>query len=176
MTISEEMYILSQMLENWMTKRSLTYEMQQSNYMNLTEEEVQEYYSALDTYQKIDALCDILVISFNSVKVELKDLSYETEIEAYVDFDYILKLREELSKNFTYENLYKLYKSVRYMLLDNEISYYTKFDLFKAMVETYKTINSRTGEYNPEKKKWIKYTTPEAMSKWYKADYYGCAK
>ena len=87
MTISEEMYILSQMLENWMTKRSLTYEMQQSNYINLTDEEIQEYYSALDIYEQIDALCDILVFSFNSVKVELKDLSYENEIREWIDFN-----------------------------------------------------------------------------------------
>ena len=66
MTISEEMYILSQMLENWMNKRSLTYEMQQSNYINLTNEEIQEYYSALDIYEQIDALCDILVSIFKA--------------------------------------------------------------------------------------------------------------
>ena len=108
MTISEEMYILSQMLENWMNKRSLTYEMQQSNYINLTDEEIQEYYSALDIYEQIDALCDILVFSFNSVKVELKDLSYENEIREWIDFNYIIKLRDELSKEFSYENLYNL--------------------------------------------------------------------
>ena len=105
----------------------------------------------------------------------MKDLSYENEIREWIDFDYIIKLRDILSKNFTYENLYKLYKSVRYMLLNLDDSY-CEFDLFKSMVETYKEINSRTGAYNPEKKKWIKFTTPEAMAKWYKADYASCAK
>ena len=175
MTINEEMYILSQMLENWMIKRSLTYEMQQSNYINLTDEEIQEYYSALDIYEQIDALCDILVFSFNSVKVELKDLSYENEIREWIDFNYIIKLRDELNKNFTYENLYNLYKSIRYMLLNLDNSY-CEFDLFKAMIETFKEIDSRTGAYNPEKKKWIKFKTPEAMKLWYKADYKSCAK
>jgi hypothetical protein len=175
MTIAEEMYILSQMLENWMTKRSLTYEMQQSNYINLTDEEIQEYYSALDIYEQIDALCDILVFSFNSVKIELKDLNYENTIVANVDFDFIIELRDELSKDFSYVNLYNLYKSIRYMLLNLDNSY-CEFDLFKAMVETYKEINSRTGAYNPVKKKWIKFETPEAMKLWYKADYKSCAK
>ena len=40
----------------------------------------------------------------------------------------------------------------------------------------FKEIDSRTGAYNPEKKKWIKFKTPEAMKLWYKADYKSCTK
>lgn len=40
-----------------------------------------------------------------------------------------------------------------------------------AMDETIKEISSRTGATNPETGKWEKFKTPEAMAKWYTADY-----
>lgn len=40
--------------------------------------------------------------------------------------------------------------------------------------ETYKEINSREGDWNPETGKWEKFKTPKAMAKWYKADYSKC--
>lgn len=40
-----------------------------------------------------------------------------------------------------------------------------------ALEETLKEISSRTGAWDEEKGKWVKYKTPEAMDKWYKADY-----
>lgn len=41
----------------------------------------------------------------------------------------------------------------------------------KALKETFKEINSRTGEWSEELQKWQKYTTDEAKALWYKADY-----
>lgn len=40
-----------------------------------------------------------------------------------------------------------------------------------AMDETILEISSRTGATNPETGKWEKFKTPEAMAKWYTADY-----
>jgi hypothetical protein len=40
-----------------------------------------------------------------------------------------------------------------------------------AMEETLKEISSRTGYWNPVTGKWEKFKTPEAMAKWYSADY-----
>lgn len=40
-----------------------------------------------------------------------------------------------------------------------------------AMEETLKEISSRTGSWNPETGKWEKFKTPEAIAKWYSADY-----
>jgi hypothetical protein len=45
------------------------------------------------------------------------------------------------------------------------------YDPAVAMDETLKEINSRTGKFNPETGKWEKFKTPEAMAKWYSADY-----
>ena len=42
------------------------------------------------------------------------------------------------------------------------------------MQETIKEISSRVGEYDESKKKWIKDKSPEAMAKWYKANYKEC--
>lgn len=44
----------------------------------------------------------------------------------------------------------------------------------KVMNEVIKEISSRTGEYNPETKKWQKDKSPEAQAKWYTADFSGC--
>ena len=45
------------------------------------------------------------------------------------------------------------------------------YDPNVAMEETLKEISSRTGSWNPESGKWEKFKTPEAMSKWYSANY-----
>lgn len=48
------------------------------------------------------------------------------------------------------------------------------FDGDKVMDEVLKEISSRTGSYDPTIKKWKKDTSPEAVARWYKADFTGC--
>lgn len=48
------------------------------------------------------------------------------------------------------------------------------YDGDKVMDEVIKEISSRTGAYDPATKKWQKYKTPEAMAKWYTADFSNC--
>jgi hypothetical protein len=48
------------------------------------------------------------------------------------------------------------------------------YDVDCVMDEILKEIESRTGEYNEEHGKWMKYKTPEAMALWYKADFKKC--
>ena len=48
------------------------------------------------------------------------------------------------------------------------------YDADKAMDETLKEINSRTGMINQSTGKWEKYTHKEAMDKHYKARYNKC--
>jgi hypothetical protein len=45
------------------------------------------------------------------------------------------------------------------------------YDVEKTLNETYKEIDSRTGEWDPGIQKWVKYKTPEAKEKWVSADY-----
>ncbi len=44
----------------------------------------------------------------------------------------------------------------------------------KVMNEVIKEISSRTGAYNPDTKKWQKFTDDEAKAKWYTADFTNC--
>ena len=48
------------------------------------------------------------------------------------------------------------------------------YDGDKVMDEVIKEINSRTGSYNPETKKWQKDKSPEAQARWYTADFTNC--
>ena len=48
---------------------------------------------------------------------------------------------------------------------------YLGYDSYKAMTETLKEIHSRTGSYDETIGKWVKDTSEEAKSKWYKANY-----
>lgn len=48
------------------------------------------------------------------------------------------------------------------------------YDGDKVMDEVIKEISSRTGAYSEETKKWQKDKSPEAMAKWYEADFSGC--
>lgn len=48
------------------------------------------------------------------------------------------------------------------------------FDPDRCMTEVMKELNSRTGEYSEETKKWQKHKTPEAQALWYQADFTNC--
>ncbi len=48
------------------------------------------------------------------------------------------------------------------------------FDPDLVLDETFKEIDSRTGEWSEDIQKWVKYKSPEARSKWVKADYLKC--
>lgn len=48
---------------------------------------------------------------------------------------------------------------------------YLGYDSYIAMNETLKEIHSRIGKYDETLGKWVKDTSEEAKSKWYKADY-----
>lgn len=48
------------------------------------------------------------------------------------------------------------------------------YDGDKVMDEIIREISSRTGAYNPETKKWQKFTTDEAKALWYQADFTDC--
>lgn len=48
------------------------------------------------------------------------------------------------------------------------------YDGDKVMDEVIKEINSRTGAYNPDTKKWQKDRSPEAQAMWYTADFSSC--
>lgn len=48
------------------------------------------------------------------------------------------------------------------------------YDPELVMLEVHREISSRTGAWNEEQGKWVKFTTDEAKAKWYKANYAEC--
>lgn len=161
---------LKQIVKNlklWRESRRLTIEMQQEGFVNNFNEEVQEYNDATSPEEKIDALCDMAVFVINCWDLTMADIEY-------------IELR--LSKLITQSKApLKLLKTTNIVKnkktsIDQLAYLFTEmhnmgYDPYVSMDETIREIRSRTGSYNEEKKKWIKDTSPEAQSKWYKADY-----
>ena len=58
-------------------------------------------------------------------------------------------------------------------IISNAITMIDKagYDTFKALGETFREIESRTGKYDERIGKWVKDTSEQAKAKWYKADY-----
>ena len=123
-------------------------------------------------HEIIDALCDIAVFTINAgaeLPSGIKPLIIEPKREFSVADIYIAIadfIREDYDCSaFDYYNFAFI---LNYCASVCE-SYGYNFEI--AMLETIKEISSRTGSYNESAKKWVKDTSPEAKSKWYKANY-----
>ena len=172
----QEINVIRKALKEWRKERHLTRENQLSGLINNLLEEVNELKEAKDDYEKVDAYCDMAVFAFNVL-----DDNYEIAIDiAKPSREYlgnatalevtILGLSEDLKKNPDISD--ELLVNFIELLFSN--IYYLGFNWFKAMIETIKEINSRTGKWDESKKKWIKDKSPEAKAKWYKANYEEC--
>lgn len=178
-------------LKAWRDERRLTAESQKEGYLINIMEELGELASALRDYETfskpdypyptdikeaeheiIDALCDIAVFTINA-GVDIGEAK-RTEIElkkSSLDADYILKQMVERCAFLSYFE-WREAKSFNIILINCAyLCEYYGFNFQIAMDETIKEINSRTGTYNESAKKWVKDTSPEAKSKWYKANY-----
>jgi hypothetical protein len=168
--------VIRKALKEWRKERHLTKESQLSGLINNLLEEVEEFKEAKDDYEKIDALCDMAVFAFNVLndnyeividitKPSREHLGNATALEVTV-----LGLSEDLKKHPDISN--ELLVNFIELLFSN--IYYLGFNWFKSMIETIKEINSRVGKWDESKKKWIKDKSPEAVAKWYKANYEEC--
>ena len=90
--------------------------------------------------------------------------THET-IDALCD-KYVYATVDLLKKNSNYEYLNDAIESV-----ENTFKHEFGCDIYIALDETLKEIESRTGAWSNEHGKWKKFTTPEAKALWYKADY-----
>lgn len=172
----QEIDVIRKALKEWRKERHLTRENQLSGLINNLLEEVNELKEAKDDYEKIDAYCDIAVFAFNvldddyEIAINIANQSREYLGNATALEVTILGLSEDLKK----------YPDISNELLINFIEYlfsniyYLGFNWFKCMIETIKEINSRVGKWDESRKKWVKDKSPEAVAKWYKANYEGC--
>lgn len=180
-------------LKAWRHERGITAQSQKEGYIINIMEELGELSQALRDFEKfskhdcpyceidkqkaehgiVDALCDISVFTINAgadLPCEIKPLSIEPKGGLFSVADIFVAIADFIrsddnSSPFDYFDFALILK---YCASVCE-SYGYNFEL--AMLETIKEINSRTGSYNKNAKKWVKDTSPEAQAKWYKADY-----
>ena len=168
--------VVRKALKEWRKERHLTRENQFSGLINNLLEEVNELKEAKDDYEKIDAYCDMAVFAFNvldddyEIAINIANQSREYLGNATALEVTILGLSEDLKKHPDISN--ELLVNLIEYLFSN--IYYLGFNWFKCMIETIKEINSRTGQWDESKKKWIKDKSPEAVANWYRANYKEC--
>ena len=128
------------------------------------------------THAYIDALCDIVVFAGNCVDKEKFDkafIPWETMEEDSSDSGETILLQAifENASDMVYSPntiIAPLYSFCR------DLATKKGYDFYKCMKETLKQINSRTGAWNEDLKKWVKDTSPEAKEKEYQANFYKC--
>lgn len=183
MTLEQEQN-LQNLLKQWRDERHLTVESQRDGLMGNLCEEMAEYYRATNESEKIDALCDMYVFCMNSLDGDLKDTIDDLEIKLFSELFnlkcckliLISDIENKLQKLKVEKIIVKTFNIALYILmknLENEVRE-MKYDFYKCMLETIKEISSRTGHYDENIHKFVKDRTPEAVTKWYKADYAKC--
>lgn len=187
MTLEQEKH-LQELLKQWRDERHLTVESQRDGLMGNLCEEMAEYYRATNKSEKIDALCDIYVFCMNSLGGDLKFTrnNFEEINKQLPSMNYAAlscrffllesiesKLKElKVGKALFIDGLnHYLYVFMRNVEKEaTEMSY----DFYQCMLETIEEISSRTGHYDENIHKFVKDRSPEAVTKWYKADYSKC--
>lgn len=183
----EDMTTLYALLTKWREDRHLTIEGQLEGYIPNIMEELVEFMRATTEYDKVDALCDMMVFSFNVLgylkpdryansKESLASISSVYTDDTYKIIDNDTKLLQKIL-----EILPAIIPDNNRINIDRSIIHYCcerlftlGYDPYLCMLETIKEISSRTGSYDESIGKWVKDTSDEAKAKWYKADYSKC--
>jgi len=175
-TVYEKLY-------DWADDRSISKQTPERNSFNanITEETAEFVVGAIgfNTHEIVDALSDIQVFAFTELtKYDVRDKNpTETFVEKNVgEFnDMVGAIVVKQGAYLEAEDTDTQIKAVKDIA---EVAWNTLrqigYDPVKVMNETYKEINSRTGEWNEEAGKWQKYKTDEAKALWYTADYTDC--
>lgn len=146
-------------LKVWKEERNLSIESQQAGFKGNFFEEVAEFYRASNDYEKVDALCDMLVFLINSSGSinASTDKEFELIPIAWKDGDKYKDCEHHLQNAITI--LMKCGagcddKLPASYLLSAIIT--LGYDPQKCLSETIKEISSRTGKYSNELKKFVK--------------------
>lgn len=139
-------------LAKWREERHLSLENQEANLIGNVLEEIVEFTRAKDDNERIDALCDMLVFIGNTLtNYEIgryKDvyayLKGKKHISSLILRCYCLTLGEEHTKLFFIKEIILIIDSLGY-------------NPYLCMLETIKEISSRTGKWDDDIKKFVKY-------------------
>lgn len=147
---------IKERLAKWREERKLTYENQSAGFLGNLFEEISEYFRANNDLERIDALCDIVVLCFNSFDMdydyyrEYSDNTENPRIDGVIDAISFFINKKTIKSRFT--NLPIPSVISRCFKLGNSLG----FDFYKCMLETLKELESRSGYYDPEIKKFVK--------------------
>lgn len=160
-------------LSVWRNKRKLTSAQQRKGYVANVLEELIEYMKAENEYERVDALCDILVFSFNATGDCYSNSNIYRNIRYDLEQDLLVWLTNLTHVKLDNTELFSSYVAEIVRLALTKL-YDMSYDAYLCMSETIKEIESRRGSWNEDAKKWIKDTSPEAQVEWYKANYEYC--
>lgn len=160
-------------LKKWRKMRGIDIESQRDGLVLNLLEELVEFGRAKNDLEKVDALCDMYIFLLNSYPL---DSGIKTDRQHF-GFNFMLSMIKEMNSLdikdcrddviFRNEMMFLVY-SIEFNL--KELGY----EPYLCMCETLQEIESRSGKYDANAKKWIKDTSKEAKAKWYKADYSKC--
>lgn len=179
-------------IKNWSDERLITQNEPSRN--GLTAMQVEELYEKMlgvikgDIFEEVDAIADVTVFAIGEIykynydceevlgKGDIKDWLVNHDLRFELDrFSYIEKIIFCLGEFLDTDSADLRVQALANMVV---ISYNELikigFDPDKVMVEVMLELNSRTGEYSEETKKWQKFKTPEAQALWYTADFTNC--
>lgn len=184
-------------IKNWSDERLITMNTPDRNgYNSMIVEELYERIKhgilAKDIYQEVDAICDVSVFAVGEIykySVDAQEILGFGEIKEWIDtvnkelintlkesnIGYTSRIVYYLGEFLETEDVNTRVDAMRNMVVDSYTELYAiGFDADKCMNEVMKELNSRTGAYSEETKKWQKFKTPEAQALWYTADFSGC--
>jgi hypothetical protein len=170
-TSNQELSVIYDQLQEWKKKNELTLEYQRVGYYSNTLEELGELSQAMrknNSYEYIDALCDIVVFAVNALE-SYEPMQPKLIIPKTVNRETLLRLLLEQIANYGKKWDNKTLHNIYYIC--SILAIQEGYPMLPSMLETIKEINSRTGKYNPAIGKWVKDMSPEAQAKWYKANY-----
>lgn len=153
--MANEFELIKERLKKWRDERMLTRDMQKAGIVGNLLEELCEYQRAKNDIEKIDALCDISVFTLNTFEVKFLNQYNTIFYKKGTNISKIIELVASLAKGNTSLEEERAIAMAIIMLCVKEIEY-LGYDFYKCMNETLLEIESRTGHYNKEIKKFVK--------------------
>lgn len=139
-------------LAKWREERHLSLESQEANLIGNVLEEIVEFTRAKDGNERIDALCDMLVFIINATGIKTIE-RYKLRYTPSEIYDEVLFLIEIASLLKAESGVYRINIIKNIIQLIKEYGY----NPYLCMLETIKEISSRTGKWDDDIKKFVKY-------------------
>lgn len=169
------------LLKNWREERNIKWDIQRTVFLGNSLEEITEFERAENDFEKVDAICDLIVFHINSMYNNSHN--YERYLENVADA--FMNCKSGYNTNNLMENLLKYSRGEigddKYLFTLFYGLFSLGYDPYKSMIETIKEISSRkqdpkqAAEWESGKKegKWMKDKNQDP-STLYKADYNSC--